>query len=89
VREVGLYAVEDAVQKLMALPAEAMGLCDRGRIAAGMIADLVVFDPARGMDLPTPARHPGRIEHVLVARVAVLSEGGIADHRPGGAVGAQ
>ena len=37
--------VERAVEMATTIPAEALGLTDRGRIAPGMRADLVALDP--------------------------------------------
>jgi N-acyl-D-aspartate/D-glutamate deacylase len=45
VRVRGLLTLEDAVRRITSLPAERFGLKDRGRLALGAIADLVVFDP--------------------------------------------
>lgn len=39
--------LEAAVRKMTAYPASILGLTDRGRIAPGMKADLVLFDPAK------------------------------------------
>lgn len=47
VREEKLLPVEEAIRKITAAPAGRFGLKDRGRIATGYIADIVVFDPAR------------------------------------------
>ncbi|HVP31778.1 MAG TPA: amidohydrolase family protein [Myxococcota bacterium] len=46
VREKGVLSLEQAVKRLTSEPAELLGLRDRGRIAEGTTADLVVFDPA-------------------------------------------
>jgi N-acyl-D-amino-acid deacylase len=46
VREHHLLSIEEAVRKMTALPAEMFGLDDRGRIAPGFAADLVLFDAA-------------------------------------------
>src|SRR5262249_61372979 len=46
VREKQLLSIEAAVRMFTARPAEIFGFTDRGRIAPGLAADLVVFDPA-------------------------------------------
>ncbi|MGQ0567904.1 MAG: N-acyl-D-amino-acid deacylase family protein [Armatimonadota bacterium] len=45
-RDRGILTLEDAIWKMTGLNAERMGLRDRGRVADGCWADLVVFDPA-------------------------------------------
>jgi N-acyl-D-aspartate/D-glutamate deacylase len=45
VRERGVYSLERGVQRITSEQADAFGLKDRGRIAEGAHADLVVFDP--------------------------------------------
>jgi N-acyl-D-amino-acid deacylase len=45
-RELGAISLEQAVWRLTGHPARLFGLEDRGRIAEGMVADLVAFDPA-------------------------------------------
>ena len=49
-RDLGLLTLEQAVRKMTNLPAEQFGLADRGRIAPGLAADLVLFDPASVKD---------------------------------------
>ena len=46
VRERGILPVEEAVRMLTTRPAEVMGIKDRGRLAEGWAADVVVFDEA-------------------------------------------
>lgn len=86
VREERLLTLEDAVRRLAGLPAEAMGLDDRGLIAEGRVADLVVFDAGTVTDRTSPddvARHPTGIAHVLVNGRAVVAGGEPLSERPG------
>lgn len=86
VREKGVLSLEEAVHKMTGMPAARLGLADRGRLAEGMVADLVVFDPARVADRATfqdPHQYPEGIEQVLVAGEAVVSDGRFTDARPG------
>jgi N-acyl-D-aspartate/D-glutamate deacylase len=45
VRERAVLTLEHAVRKLTADQADLLGLADRGRVRAGLAADLVLFDP--------------------------------------------
>ena len=77
-QQLGVDTLEHAVRSASGLPAEILRLQDRGRIAAGMKADLVVLDLGALEDNTTflePSEYPSGIEHVLVnGRAAV--EGG-------------
>ena len=53
VREQQVLTWEDAVRKMTGLPAATIGMVDRGLLAAGMAADIAVFDPARVIDHAT------------------------------------
>jgi N-acyl-D-amino-acid deacylase len=79
VRERGLLTWEEAVRKMTAIPAQRLGLADRGVIADGRVADLVVFDPATvesGADYQHPQDFPRGVEWVLVGgEVTVSPEG--------------
>jgi N-acyl-D-amino-acid deacylase len=48
VRDVKLLTLEDAVRKMTSLPADFVGLRDRGRVQEGLAADLAIFDPHDG-----------------------------------------
>lgn len=50
VRDKKLFALEEAVRKMTSLPAANVGIANRGRIAPGHAADLVLFDPATVVD---------------------------------------
>ncbi len=69
-RERKLFELGRAVAKMTGLPADCFGLRDRGRVAAGMAADIVVFDAGRIIDRGTyeaPVRAPEGIELVIIA----------------------
>jgi len=46
VREWGKWSLEDAVRELTMIPAKMLGFNDRGLIAEGYAADVMIFDPA-------------------------------------------
>jgi N-acyl-D-amino-acid deacylase len=75
VREEKALSLEAAVAKMTARPAAKLGLADRGRIAEGMAADLVVFDPQTVADRATyqqPQQYPIGIHYVIVNGVIEL-----------------
>jgi N-acyl-D-aspartate/D-glutamate deacylase len=95
VRARGLLPLEEAVQLITDVPARLYGLRDRGRLAEGTHADVVVLDPdtvgtdamRMRLDLPGGA---GRlyagaqgIEHVLVNGKAIVRGGELTDERSG------
>ena len=85
----GLLPVEEGVARLTARAADRLGLTDRGRIAVGKRADLVLVDPARYIDTATyadPTRSPDGVAGVWVNGVAVLRDGDPTGARPGGVV---
>lgn len=89
VREEGVLTLEDAIVHLSARPAARLGLTDRGRIAPGMTADLVLFDPATVAERATYAEPRGQaqgIPWVFVAGEAVLADGERTEARPGRAL---
>jgi N-acyl-D-amino-acid deacylase len=78
VRELKLFSLPEAVRRMTSLSAERMGLRDRGRIAAGLAADLVVFDPASVGDNTTrdaPDRSPTGIDLVVLNGTVVVKDG--------------
>lgn len=52
-RALGLFSLAEAVRKMTRLSADRFGLADRGRIAVGAAADLVLFDPQQIIDTAT------------------------------------
>ena len=82
-RDEKLVPLEEAVRRLSALPAENLRLKQRGKLAPGYFADLVVFDPATVVDHATfekPHQLATGVEQVFVNGVAV-----IRDSQPTGA----
>lgn len=78
VRERGLLTLEEAVRRMTSLPADTFGVVERGRIAEGMYADLVLFDPDMVADRATyddPKREPVGIVLVIV-NGAIAYQGG-------------
>jgi len=86
VRDTRALTWEDAVRKMTALPANTIGMLDRGFVATGMAADLTVFDPATVIDRATydePARLSEGIRLVLVNGVIALRDGRVTGARGG------
>jgi N-acyl-D-amino-acid deacylase len=86
VREEKVLPLELAIHKMTGLPANKIGLRDRGRIAKGYVADLVLFDPAVIIDRSTieqPDAPPFGIPAVMVSGEWVVDGGRITGRHPG------
>lgn len=95
VRERQILGIEEAVQLLTELPARLYGLVDRGRLAAGNFADVVVFDPATvgpraertRDDLPGGASRlfadADGMHHVFVNGTEIVRDGTFTGATPG------
>jgi len=86
VREEHKLALEDAIRKFAALPAQRMRLIDRGVLKEGMWADVVIFDPATIQDRATfenPNQLSEGMEYVLVNGVPVIERGHMTGALPG------
>ncbi len=86
VREVHVLTLEDAVRKMTSLPAQILGLSDRGQLHVGFAADVVVFDPAKVQETNSfehPKSYPLGIPYVLVNGVPVIDHGEHTGARPG------
>jgi N-acyl-D-amino-acid deacylase len=89
VREQGALSLESAVHKMTGLTARRLGLVDRGVIAPGMVADLVLFDPATVLDNATidrPEAPPTGILAVMNSGEWVVDAGQPTGKRPGKAL---
>jgi N-acyl-D-amino-acid deacylase len=86
VRDEKVIPLEEAVRKLSGLPAENLGLADRGLLKAGYFADVVVFDPVKISDHATfaqPHQYSTGVAHVWVNGQQVLSDGEHTGAKPG------
>jgi N-acyl-D-amino-acid deacylase len=92
VREEELFRLEEAVRKMTAMPAQRLGLKDRGILRDGMKADIVVFDPERVKARATfedPKQYPEGIDYVLVNGQVVIDNGVHTGTLPGRALKSQ
>lgn len=86
VRDRGVLTLPQAVHKMTAQPAERLGLHDRGRLAEGMRADVVVFNPETVQDNATfenPHQYPDGIPFVIVNGVVAVDGGKFTGARAG------
>lgn len=86
VKETGDFTLEQAVEKLTSKPAERIGLTDRGRLAEGMRADIVVFDQNSFREMGTlesPSQLAVGMEHVIVNGEPTLRNGQTTGYRSG------
>jgi N-acyl-D-aspartate/D-glutamate deacylase len=85
-RDERVLPLETAVWKMTGLPARRLGLPDRGRLAEGAKADVVVFDPATVADRATyedPHRYAAGVGDVVVNGRVVIAGGEHTGARPG------
>lgn len=78
VRDEKLITMGEAVRRLTALPATNLKLRQRGKLASGYFADVVVFDPATVADHATfdkPHQYAVGVEQVFVNGLQVLKDG--------------
>jgi len=89
VRETKALTWEDAVRKMTGLPANTVGIVDRGFLVPGMVADVTVFDPATVIDHATyedPAAPSEGIRYVLVNGHLAVRDGKVTGERGGRAL---
>jgi N-acyl-D-amino-acid deacylase len=86
VRDLNVISLPEAIAKMTGRSARQLGFVDRGSIAVGKKADLVIFDPATIQDRGTienAAQSPAGIRYVIVNGQVVLDDGRMTNARPG------
>ena len=86
VRDEHVIPLEEAVRKLTSLPAATLRIKERGRLAPGYFADVVVFDPKTIADHATyekPHQYATGMRHVWVNGAQVLKDGEHTGQKPG------
>ncbi len=88
-RDLGIVSVAEAIRKMTSLPADRMGITDRGVIEKGAFADIAVLDLDAVNDTARfgdPHHYATGARHVFVNGVAVLLDGEMTGTRPGRAL---
>jgi N-acyl-D-amino-acid deacylase len=86
VRDEKVTTLPDAIRRLTSLPADNLGLRSRGRLASGMAADVVIFDPGTIADHATyaePMQYATGVRDVFVNGVQALKDGKPTGATPG------
>ena len=89
VRDEKVLTLEDAVRKMTSLPAQILGLGDRGQVREGFAADVVVFDPATVAETNSferPKAYATGVHYTIVNGVVVIDRGSHTGARPGKAL---
>lgn len=86
VREGQVLPLELALAKMTSLPADRLGLSDRGYIKEGMLADITIFDPGtvdEGGTFEDPHHYPVGIPYVIVNGTITVDQGEMTENRAG------
>jgi len=86
VRERHIITLEDAIRKMTSLPAQRVGIVDRGVLRPGLRADIVIFDPDKVHDTATyddPHQYAVGYKGVIVNGQVVYENGEMTSARPG------
>lgn len=86
VREQKVLSLQLALRKMTSIPADRMGLTDRGYLKEGMKADITIFNPETVIDKSTfvdPHHYPEGIEYVIVNGKLTVKQGELTVQRGG------
>jgi len=86
VRELKVLELQLALRKMTSIPADRLGLTDRGYLKKGMKADITIFNPETVIDKSTfvdPHQYPEGIKYVIVNGKITVQEGELTPERAG------
>jgi N-acyl-D-amino-acid deacylase len=86
VRQDNILTLEEAIRKITSMPAQKLGLRNRGLIKEGFYADIVIFDSKTVIDKATffdPHQYPEGIKYVLVNGKIIVEDGKHTEVRAG------
>jgi N-acyl-D-aspartate/D-glutamate deacylase len=86
VREQKVLSLQLALRKMTSIPADRLGLTDRGYLKEGMKADITIFNPETVIDKSTfvdPHHYPEGIEYVIVNGKITVKESELTTERGG------
>lgn len=86
VRETNTLTLEEAIRKMTALPARAMGFETKGVLRPSLDADLVVFNPATidtNATYERPKQFPTGVNHIIVDGTFVVRDSKVTGAQPG------
>jgi N-acyl-D-aspartate/D-glutamate deacylase len=82
----GVLSVEDAIRSMTSLPAQILGLKNRGMLREGFMADLAIIDLDNFRDLATffdPHQYPEGVQYVMVNGEMLVDDGELTWKLPG------
>ena len=86
VNEKKLLSIQEAIRKMTSMPAQRLGLTNRGRLAPGYAADIVIMDLPNVEEKATfvdPHQYPKGITHVIVNGEIVIKDEEFTGKTPG------
>ena len=86
VKQDSILSLPEAIRKMTSLPAERMGLTDRGQIKEGYVADITIFDPNTIREVATftdPHHYPEGVQYVIVNGQLAIKAGDLINRKAG------